>query len=363
MIEKIIHVYYGKTITESKYLTHNKTILPNYQFMEWDDNNLLDFCKTNGLPQNNIMIRTVCKLGGFFIDSNYQFFKNIDIFLDYDFLSVFDLNEKLKFYGSKKDNSIINDICNKNGIYNDKYIKEYKKNKIINPIYLYPQKRTSSYTIIEVNKEYMFGANTVDSSWVFTDKITNMKSWCNYNTTKYVLRSDKIYSQIRPEQKRNILVVIAHPDDDMLFFGELLIFRSQQIKVICVTCLSQGSRHKEFINVMKDLDVDYEMWDISDFMSYENSDIIRNKLTNAIKGFDIFFTHSLSGETGHPTHILINKILFDIVPRNLFVANPYRQKNYLHPKKMDLLKLYTSQRRSVEINKNNTSKEDYLKIK
>ena len=42
MIERIIHVYYGKIITESQYLTHNKTILPKYQFIEWDDNKLLD---------------------------------------------------------------------------------------------------------------------------------------------------------------------------------------------------------------------------------------------------------------------------------------------------------------------------------
>lgn len=363
MIERIIHVYYGKSLSESKYLTHNKTVLPNYQFMDWDDNKLLDYCKKNGLPQNNIIIRTVCKLGGFFIDNNYQFIKNIDIFLEYDFLSVFDSNDKLKFYGSKKDNSIINHIFNKHKIYDDKYILEYKKNKVINPIYLYPQKKIRAYAIIEVNKDYIFGANRIDSSWVFDKKITDMITYFKYNTRPYILKSNTVSSQIRPNQKRNILVVIAHPDDDMLFFGELLIYRSQQIKVICVTCLSKGNRHNEFISVMKKLDVDYEMWDISDTMSYENSNIIKSKLTNAIKGFDIFFTHSLSGETGHPTHILINKIMFDIVPRNLFVTNPYRQKYYLLPKKMDLLDLYNSQRGTIRMYRNLTSKEDYLKIK
>lgn len=355
MIERIIHVYYGKIITESQYLTHNKTILPNYQFIEWDDNKLFDFCKTNGLPQDNMMIRTICKLGGFFIDENYQFFKNIDVFLEYDFLSVFDSSDKLKFYGSKKDNTIIN----KHGI----YIKEYNNNKIINPIYLYPQKKIKGYAIVEVNKDYMFGANTIDSSWVFNEKITDIKSWCNYNTKPYFLKSNKSCSLIRPEQKRNILVVIAHPDDELLFFGELLIFRHHQIKVICATCLSKGTRQKEFLNIMKNLDIDYEMWDILDVMSYADCDILRNKLNEAIKGFDIFFTHSLSGESGHPTHILINKIMFDIVPRNLFVANPYRHKIYLHPKKMELLEIYISQRRSVRINNYNTSKEDYLRIK
>jgi hypothetical protein len=363
MIEKIIHVYYGKTLNQSKYLTHNKTVLPNYQFMEWDDNKLLDFCKKNQLPQNNIMIRTVCKLGGFFIDSNYEFLKNIDIFLDYKFLSVFDSNYKLKFYGSKKENKIINKIFNKYRTFSDKYILEYKKNKIINPIYLYPQKKIRAYGIIEVNKNYIFGANHVDSSWVFDKKITDVITYFKFNKQPYSLRSNKVHSQIRPNQKRNILVVIAHPDDDMLFFGELLIYRSNLIKVICVTCLSKDNRDKEFINVMKKLDVDYEMWDISDIKSYADSDIIRSKLTNAIKGFDIFFTHSLSGETGHPTHILINKIMFDIVPQNLFVANPFRQKNYLLPKKSVLLDIYNSQRGTIRMYRDLTSKEDYLRIK
>jgi hypothetical protein len=363
MIERIIHIYYGKIKTESPYSIKNKTILPNYRFMEWDDNKLLEYCKNSGLPQNNMMIRVVCKFGGFFIDNNYEFFKNIDVFLDYDFISVFDFNDKLKFYGSKKDNLIISDIYRKKNVYDDKYIKEYRKNKIINPIYLYPQSRTINYSVIEVNKDYMFGANHIDSQWVFGDKLTGIRSWCNYNLKPYFLVSNNSYSLIRPEQKRDILIVIAHPDDDLLFFGELLIIRGHQIKVICATCVSKGGRYREFINVMKKLDVDYEMWDILDIMSYADCDVLRDKLKEAIKGFNIFFTHSLSGETGHPTHILINKIMFDIVPRNLFVANPYRRKSYLHPKKMELLELYTSQRRSVQINKYNTSKEDYLRVK
>ena len=90
MIEKIIHVYYGKIKTESKYLIKNKTILPNYQFMEWDDDKLMDFCEKNRLPKNNMMIRVVCKLGGFFIDNHYEFLRNIDVFLFHNFLSVFD---------------------------------------------------------------------------------------------------------------------------------------------------------------------------------------------------------------------------------------------------------------------------------
>jgi hypothetical protein len=135
----------------------------------------------------------------------------------------------------------------------------------------------------------------------------------------------------------------------MLFFGELLIYKSSQIKVICITNASKETRKNEFLNIMKKLDVDYEMWDISDIISYNDSEFLRNNLTNSIKGFDFIFTHSLSGETGHPTHILINKILFDIVPKNLFVANPYRQKFYLQSKKMNLLNMYKSQKGIVRM--------------
>jgi len=364
MIEKIIHVYYGKIKTESPYSIKNKMILPNYQFMEWDDDKLMDFCEKNGLPKNNMMIRVVCKLGGFFIDNNYEFLRNIDVFLLHDFLSVFDSSGiKLNFYGSKKDNQIINKIFKINNRYDDTYIRDYKNNKIVNPIYLYPEKYMKHYSIVEVHKDYIFGANHNYSPWVFDSKFTKCKTSFRYNVEPYRFLSNIVYSRTRPEQKRNILLVIAHPDDDMIFFGELLIYRHSQIKVICITCSSVMNRYNEFLKVMNNLDIDYEIWDVYNIKSYHNADVVKNKLIQAIKGFEIFFTHSLSGETGHPTHIMINRILFDIVPVNLFVSNPFRNKSFLHPKKMEILKYYASQRGIINMYTNLVAREDYLRVK
>jgi hypothetical protein len=39
----------------------------------------------------------------------------------------------------------------------------------------------------------MFGANSIDSSWVFTNKRTNMKSYFKYDTRPYFNKSNKIY--------------------------------------------------------------------------------------------------------------------------------------------------------------------------
>ena len=58
--------------------------------------------------------------------------------------------------------------------------------KIINPIYLYPQLKTSYYIVVENNKNYIFGANKKDSNWVFSsNKLTGKINRFNYSTKNY----------------------------------------------------------------------------------------------------------------------------------------------------------------------------------
>lgn len=339
MIEKIIHIFEKGNLNNEHILISkiNKNNLPNYEFYIWDEKQL----------KNKFEI--VCKYGGFFVDINYVFLKNIDIFLNYDYLAVFN-NNQIKFFGSKKNSEKLNE-------------ESFRKMniKIINPIYLYPELKNNYYTITENNSKYIFGANKIDSPWIFSDnRIININSPFPFNNFNYYLKSNFIAK--KDSNKRKYLIVIAHPDDEILFFGEFIINNSNNVKVLCITNSSNEVRRKEFINILQKYNVDYEMWDYSDFKSHQYSDEIKNRLKNYVKNFEKIYTHSLSGETGHPTHILINKYLFDVVEKNLYVSNPYKINGKISNKKMELLKMYNSQKKILNIYKHISEKEDYLQI-
>lgn len=207
----------------------------------------------------------------------------------------------------------------------------------------------------------MFGANKKDSPWVFNQKVLQDSGRFQYNTRKQYFISDN--KMIKSTYRRNILIVVAHPDDDILWFGNLIHQLGKIIKVLCVTCFSNSNRREEFKKIMERNKVDYEMWDHCNDCSYDESPLLKEKLSQIVKNHEIIFTHSLSGETGHPFHILINKYLFQVVPKNLFVSNPYSRKNCLTKKKKSDLQLYISQGDVIRKYHHITIKEDYLQIK
>lgn len=357
MIEKNIHIFLENG--NENEIRQRLQILPDYTLYFWNKNLIKSFIIKNNIEYNpTIKYKIVCFYGGFYIDENYVFFKNIDIFLQYNFLAVFN-GKYVKFFGSSKENTIVKDIKKKFGKFKDKYLKKMDI-KIINPIYLYPERKNSYYSVIKVNKDFIFGANKKDSPWVFNEFVIDSQRF-QYNLRKQYFISNK--KMINNTSKKKILIVVAHPDDDILWFGNLIHKFNHLIKVLCVTCYSNINRRNEFKNVMEKNNVDYEMWDHCDKISYEESPLLKERLSKIVVDHEMVFTHSLSGETGHPFHILINKYLYEVVPENLFVSNPYNLKNsFSQMKKSDLL-LYESQKDIIKKYHYITMKEDYLQIK
>jgi len=344
MIEKIIHIFERGHYREEhvEIIRKNRLLLSNYEFKLWSNEMIEEFMKEHNTDDDKIKLKIVCKEGGFYVDMNYVFFKNIDVFLNYDFLGVYNKNE-LKFFGSKKNNST-----------------NLKNIKIINPIYLYPELGNSHYRVVVNNKEYMFGANILDSPWVFDRKLTGIGSEFNYKTDKYFLKSNDIL--LKNTRVNEILIVVAHPDDEILWFGDLILNNSNKIKVLCVTNYSNERRRNEFKKIMEKCKVDYEMWDFSDLRSYADCPLLKEKLSKIIPYHKYIYTHSLSGESGHPTHILIYKCLYDLVKNNLYVSNLYYNGVKYSEKKKELLEMYHSQRGTFKHYIRMTKKEDYLKI-
>lgn len=149
----------------------------------------------------------------------------------------------------------------------------------------------------------------------------------------------------------NKLMIVAHPDDELIFGGAELIKYGPEYKVVCLTNKSNKTRSKEFESVMKKLKVgSWEMFDHEDDLHnpperYNIESILLSKRWKKI------VTHNPIGEYGHPQH----KAVFDFIKEYidkiilediLYVFSKSDKK--LNPdilnKKKKLLELYNSEK-------------------
>lgn len=107
--------------------------------------------------------------------------------------------------------------------------------------------------------------------------------------------------------KKYNLVVVAHPDDETIFFGGLVqTYKRRPWKVICVTDGNAdgagAKRRKDFLNACKKLGVAAaEMWDFPDrYDERIHVDNLAGRLKQENAGE--VFTHGILGEYGHPHH-------------------------------------------------------------
>ncbi|QTF49288.1 putative N-acetylglucosaminyl phosphatidylinositol deacetylase [Acanthamoeba polyphaga mimivirus] len=170
--------------------------------------------------------------------------------------------------------------------------------------------------------------------------------------------------------KADKLMIIAHPDDELIFGSKELI-ENPGWKVICITngskksvnkisiCYLMGHRstyrRDEFINMMNLLHCQYEIWDYEDnyFNSNWNLKQLKNQLENLLreKNYKMVLTHNLAGEYGHTQHKTISKLLYDINPPNLYTF--YYDSNTINPYLVLIKKLshvYQSQDKIIKKN-------------
>lgn len=105
------------------------------------------------------------------------------------------------------------------------------------------------------------------------------------------------------------LLVVAHPDDETLFFGGLLLETpSYEWTVICVTDGNGDGRGKErateFSTACSKLGAKhFEMWHYPDKADERlNVTELELRLRERVKGFEKVFTHGVIGEYGHIHH-------------------------------------------------------------
>lgn len=114
------------------------------------------------------------------------------------------------------------------------------------------------------------------------------------------------------------LMIVAHPDDEILWGGAHLI--EDDYLVVCITCGVNQVRVKEFVNVMNRTEDKYIMLGYPDKTNGErdNWDDHRTSLAQDIKeiinlkDWNIVVTHNPDGEYGHIHHKMTNKITTDM---------------------------------------------------
>ena len=169
------------------------------------------------------------------------------------------------------------------------------------------------------------------------------------------------------------LMIVAHPDDDMIWGGGHLI--EDNYLVVCVTCGGVKTRVEEFHSVMKATNNSYIMLNYPDLTNgkrddwtavYSDIEYDIEKIIN-YKDWNMIVTHNPDGEYGHQHHKMTNKIVTDKSLKNnkedlLYYFGKYYTKNEkenlndtipeidkdLLEEKKEILKLYVSQKKVID---------------
>lgn len=125
------------------------------------------------------------------------------------------------------------------------------------------------------------------------------------------------------------LMIVAHPDDELLWGGSRLI--EDDYLVVCITCGVDDRRLKEFDNVMEATDDSFialgypdkengvrSEWD----SCYNNLHSDIEKILNS-NNWNLIVTHNPDGEYGHIQHKKTNMIVTNIYNTNNYVSKLY----------------------------------------
>lgn len=151
------------------------------------------------------------------------------------------------------------------------------------------------------------------------------------------------------KKKFNKIMIVAHPDDELIFGGAELI-KNKGYKVICITNQNNLQRRKEFIALMNDLKQGYEIFDHTDNMNMKNvkekyKEYVEKILTT--NKIEKIVTHNKKGEYGHNFHRAVHNMVNEICVKNklddklyYFHTGSKKIEDKLITQKLELMKKY-----------------------
>ena len=167
------------------------------------------------------------------------------------------------------------------------------------------------------------------------------------------------YKKLSPKLNYDCIdkvVFVAHPDDEFIFLGNKLM-REDGWLVICMTNGDSRIRSKEFIGLMKELDLQYKILNFKDGMDekwdYAQVKSVISEIVSSIKNCKMIVAHNSEGEYGHFQHKQLHRLVKETCPtekimvfcknKNLFMSNNKLSEDDKQSKHDLAIKYYKSQ--------------------
>ena len=136
--------------------------------------------------------------------------------------------------------------------------------------------------------------------------------------------------------KEKTLLIVAHPDDDTLFFHTAIKEKKPYVALMLTGWSIK--RLFDFIKVMKNYGVRFRPYDTVEDKDYTEKRIIKQVKSVFKSGnFNQCLTHNSSGEYGHRNHQLVHKCVIDNVNCEIFVPVS-KERIELYPLNTEIVK-------------------------
>jgi len=129
-------------------------------------------------------------------------------------------------------------------------------------------------------------------------------------------------------------VVIAHPDDELFYFANLLIHFGKQAQIFCVTDANYAGDSSERLAKLNQVALRLTTRPVFNCNMQDRPDIDLNLelvasrlLQNGLGSYDLVFTHSPHGEYGHFNH----RDVYFAVKKALPVGSVFFPADYVYP--------------------------------
>lgn len=132
---------------------------------------------------------------------------------------------------------------------------------------------------------------------------------------------------------KNVLIVVAHPDDELIWMGGMLLRHKNDwnITVLSLTRASDKDRAPKFKKSCETLGVNGFIYDLDDETANPwNPEDATSIISNfSDRNYDIVFTHGENGEYNHLRHKELNKIINKLVKDKILKTKSLMNFAYL----------------------------------